>query len=257
MFDTLIDKFQCDCLFLNDLLLKTNNQTFQIDSLLITNHLVYILEIKNYIGDFYYHSNKLLMQDQAEITNPLYQLLRTQSLFRQLLLKLNYDIPVQSSVIFINPEFMLYQAPPDIPFISPNQLNRFIKKINNNRSHLQEQHQKLAENLMTLHISDYPYKNLPYYNYQQLHKGITCVACSSFSASIIGMRCKCTLCGYEEHIDTVVVRIVKEFKLLFPEEKITTNKIYEWCKIISKKRIQRILKDNYNLVDVHRWVYYE
>lgn len=54
LFDSLTNNLESDCLVLNNLLLKTNNQTFQIDTLIITNNLVYLCEIKNYEGDFYY-----------------------------------------------------------------------------------------------------------------------------------------------------------------------------------------------------------
>jgi hypothetical protein len=35
MFDTLTENLQCECFILNDLLLKTNNTIFQIDTLII------------------------------------------------------------------------------------------------------------------------------------------------------------------------------------------------------------------------------
>ena len=54
MFDSLIEKLEIECLILNDLLLKVNNKTFQIDSLLIRNNQIQIFEVKNYTGDFYY-----------------------------------------------------------------------------------------------------------------------------------------------------------------------------------------------------------
>ena len=36
MFDSETEKLQCECLILNDLLLKLNNTTFQIDTLIIS-----------------------------------------------------------------------------------------------------------------------------------------------------------------------------------------------------------------------------
>jgi len=258
IFESLTDKLVCDSLVLSDLALKTNNQDFQIDSLLISKYEIHLLEVKNYRGDYYYESNKFLKSDRSEITNPLLQLQRTQSLLRQLLVKLNYTVPIHSSVIFVNPEFMLYQAPPDLPIIYPSQLNRFIKNLNADQSKLQETQRKLAKDLLSLHSFEDPYQNLPAYDYQQLRKGITCAACNSLNLNILHKKCICKLCGYVEDIDSATMRAVKEFKLLFPNEKVTTSKIYEWCDIItSKKRIQRILKNNFKLVDVLRWGYYE
>ncbi|WP_390285435.1 nuclease-related domain-containing protein [Ureibacillus sp. GCM10028918] len=258
LFDLLLEKLECDCFVLNDLLLKTNNQTFQIDSLIIFSNVVYLLEIKNYSGNYRYKSEKLFQKEQTEITNPLIQLYRTESLLRQLFLKLNFNFSIQSSVIFINPEFTLYQAPLDIPFIFPSQLNSFIKSVNSHQSKLNEQHKKLAEHLSSLHIEHNPYQHCPPYNYQQLRKGMPCPACFSFSITITGKKCTCTSCGNTELVESAVVRNVKEFKLLFPDEKVTTSKMYEWCKIIeSRRRILRILKKNFKSIDTFRRIHFE
>lgn len=258
LFDSLTEQIEGNCLILNDLRLTANNQNFQIDALLISKNTLYIFEVKNYSRDYYYTSDKILKNDQSEVTNPLIQLQRAESLLRQLLLKFNFSIPIQSYVIFVNPEFMLYLAPPDKPFIFPTQLNRFLKKLNNDQSQIQQHHMKLAETIKSLDKLENPYQYLPHYDYQQLRKGMICAKCNSFSLKIAGMKCICTSCGNTEHIDIATIRTINEFKLLFPNEKITTGKIFEWCDIItSKKRIQRILKTNFKQMDVLRRVYYE
>ncbi|QCR31855.1 nuclease-related domain-containing protein [Lysinibacillus sp. SGAir0095] len=257
-FDVLTSNLVNDCLVLNDLLLKTNSQTFQIDTLLLTNNLIYLLEIKNYVGDFYYKSDRLFMKDQLEISNPLIQLTRSESLLSQLLNKLNYTIPIQSFVIFINPSFTLYQAPPDKPFIFPTQLQRFISTLSSQPSKLKNQHKKLAEKLVSLHIEESNIKQIPSFDFQLLRKGILCSNCYSFITKINGMKCICTSCGNEELVETAVVRNIKEFRLLFPHKKITTNQMYEWCTVIpQKRRIQKILQRNFKQFGVRQWTYYE
>jgi hypothetical protein len=125
-------------------------------------------------------------------------------------------------------------------------------------SKLNRKHKILADKLISLHIKDSPIKLLPAYDYDQLQKGITCVKCTSFSISVGGRKCVCKECGNEEVVATAVMRNVKEFKLLFPNRKITTNVIHEWCKVVkSKKRIRRILEKNFKIVGVHQWSFYE
>jgi hypothetical protein len=73
-----------------------------------------------------------------------------------------------------------------------------------------------------------------------------------------GKNVICKKCGYKEALEPAVMRSVKEFQILFPDRKITTNTIYDWCEeIISKRRIRRILKSNYKKVGVRQWTYYE
>jgi hypothetical protein len=60
-----------------------------------------------------------------------------------------------------------------------------------------------------------------------------------------------------EEVEAVVLRSVKELILLFPNRKITTNDIYEWCGgINSKKAIRRILVKTFELIRHSRSSYY-
>ncbi|MEL4026297.1 nuclease-related domain-containing protein [Lysinibacillus endophyticus] len=258
MFDTLIEKLQCDCLVINDLLLTTNNTTYQIDSLLIMPDAIYLFEVKNFEGDFYYQSNRFYKRPKAEMVDPLIQLKRTESLFDMLLQKLGFNIPINAWIVFINSEFTLYQAPLDSPIIFPTQINRFLKNLDRNTSKITQKHRALAEKLVSLHIQESPYKQLPTYEYAQLQKGISCKMCGGISVLIEGKTCICTQCGQQEPVESAVLRSVKEFKQLFPNERITTNVIFDWCRVVkSKRRINRILSKHYKIIGTHQWAYYE
>ena len=258
MFDSLIEKLQCDCLVINDLLLMTNNTTYQIDSLLILPNTIYLFEVKNFEGDFYYQSDRFYMKPKTEIVDPLIQLKRTEQLFSMLLQKLGLNIPIHAKIVFINPEFTLYHSPLDSPILFPTQINRFLKQLDTNPSKITQKHRALAEKLLSLHIQESPYKQLPAYEYDQLQKGISCKMCGQLSVIIENKTCTCTKCGDQESVQSAVLRSVKEFKLLFPNERITTNVIYDWCRVVkSKRRINRILSKNYKIIGTHQWAYYE
>ncbi|PAV27819.1 nuclease [Virgibacillus profundi] len=259
-FDSLTEKLQCDCIILNDLLLKINNTYFQIDTIIITSHTIYIFEVKNYEGDYYYgyDEDKFYKIPDYEITNPLHQLSRSESLLRQLFLKQGIKLPIKASVILINPGFNLYQAPLYKPFIFSNQINRHLSKINSTPTKLNGKHKLIADKLMSLHIEESPFTQLPDYSYNQLKKGITCVKCNSFSVTFDGRMCVCAACGHGEKEVSAVMRVVKEFTLLFPELKITTSIIHEWCQAIaSKKIIRRILKQNFTMTGSNRGAYFK
>ncbi|GGB40003.1 hypothetical protein GCM10011409_16920 [Lentibacillus populi] len=259
LFDALTENLQCECLILNDLLLKVNNTTFQIDSLIIAHGKIYFYEVKNYEGDYYYESDKLFKRNpKVEVINPLYQLGRSESLLRQLLLSIGFNPQIDASVVFINPKFTLYQAPLDKPIIFPTQVNQYIENFNAIPSKLSEKHKKVADQLLSLNNTDSPYKQIPSFYYDELRKGITCSKCHSFNLSVEKRKCICHECGNGEPVTDAVMRSVKEFKILFPNEKITTNIIHDWCQVVqSKKTIRRILATNFNIVGVHQWTYYE
>ncbi|MEH7082851.1 nuclease-related domain-containing protein [Neobacillus drentensis] len=248
MFDALTEKLQCPSYILNDLLLETNNGKCQLDSTVIFQEKINLFEVKNYEGDFYFEGNRFYALPKKEYKNPLLQLQRSESLLRQLLEALGYRIPIESYVVFINPQFTCYQAPLNAPIIYPNQLNRFMSKLNMLSSNLTNRHMKLAEKLASLHLIELPYNRLPPYKYDQLRKGLLCKICYSFLLYVKGCKVICKKCGCEELVDSAVLRGVQEIKLLFPDLKITTILVQEWCSVVdSKKTIRRILKQNYSV----------
>jgi Nuclease-related domain len=256
--DLLLESLPNGWLIIHDLLLECNHSVFQLDSVLIAQETLYLLDVKNYEGDYYIKGDKWYpLYSDKDIKNPLHQLDRAETLLRQLLQELKYKIPIESYLIFINPEFHLYQAPQNPSIIFPAQLNRFLKKLKMKSAKTTERHLKLAQHLVSRHIVEPPYKRLPPYNFDQLKKGIPCPKCHSFYSDYREEELLCDCCGCKEDVETAVIRIIEEFKLLFPDRKITTNTIHEWCGgILSKKTIRRILSRNFKLIRQARASYY-
>lgn len=257
-FDHLAKDLQEERFIINDLLLQVNNSYFQIDSLLISQGIIHLLDIKNFEGEFYLEADNLFsVKTGREYKNPVIQLNRAATLFRQLLRNLKYNYLVEASVVYVNPEFTLYQAPMDQPFILPTQVNSFLRGLNTTPSVLNDGHQNLAQKLLSLHQTKNPYTQLPEYEYDQLQKGVYCRNCKSFQVTVGYAYIVCKNCGQKESYEQAILRNVKEFTLLFPERRITTVEIYEWCKVdISQKTIQRILKKNFTQVGKTSDTYY-
>ncbi|NLP49737.1 nuclease-related domain-containing protein [Bacillus sp. RO1] len=265
MFDALTEKLEGgNHLILNDLLLKHNNTTFQIDSFIITPQNGYLFEVKNFEGDYYYDSSSDHMYYKSlskplEVTNPLTQLNRCNSLLRQLLSNYGFKLPILASVVFINSEFTLYQSPLDKPLIHPTQINRYLKGLENDfSSKLNSMHTALAEKLTSLHMVDSPFKNLPGYSYEQVKKGLVCTGCASLSVFVEGRSARCVRCHKVETLEEIVLRHVREFRMLFPEKPVSTKNIHEWCRQIkSLKTIRRVLDKHLNNKGSNRWSYFE
>lgn len=247
-FDKLLESISDDCTILNDLLLENSNSLFQIDSLLIHEGTIFIINIKNFEGDYFIDGEKWFsVANKKEISNPLLQLTRSESLMRRLLNEIGYNLPIKAYLVYVNSEFVLYQAPLGMPIISPPQLNRFLNQFKKRKSKQQDKYLMLAEKLASLHIKKSPYTNLPKYSYEQLVKGITCQNCYRFISNVKMAHIACNDCGYQEDLQSAIMRSVGEYRLLFPERRVTTEDIWEWCKVIpSRKTIRRILKRNFN-----------
>jgi len=246
-----------DSLALYGLQFEVNNSEFQIDCLLIVQNSIFLFEVKNYEGDFYIEGGRWYAEPSGnEVRDPLHQINRSEILFRRLLQQLGYNLTVKSYIVFVNSEFHLYQAPINQSIIFPGQLMRFIKTLNNMTGSVTKRHTRLADQLALRHIHNSSHERLPKYTYEELKKGIVCRVCANFLSHSNMMTLRCDKCGSEEDMESVIMRSVREFNLLFPERRITTSAIFEWCKIYSKKTIRRILKKTMKFIKNSRYSHF-
>jgi hypothetical protein len=241
-----------------DLLFEYKKTFFQVDTIAIRDGKIHHFEVKNNRGDHYLEGEKWFTINKTEIKNPYQQLIRCESLLRRLLQYLGFSLQLESKLVFVNPDFFLYHAPMNLPIIYPPQMNLFINKLNLSPTSLKEGDYKLAEKLLSLHIEKSPFIRKPLYQFSQLEKGIVCAGCQSLNTEVKALRrLICLKCGFEEDVMNGVLRNVEIFKFLFPEQKITTEAIYEWCKVIgSRKTIRRILTENFQHMGGTRSTYF-
>ena len=248
-FDELLADLPNDWLILNDLLFERNCTEFQIDSLLFSDNTFIMFEIKNFAGDYSVDKEKWYTTSGVEITSPLSQLNRCETLLSNLLKELGLFYPIKSYLVFINPEFTLYQAPYDKSIIFPTQLERFMKNLKTKSSKVTDKHMKTVEKLVAKHLQESSFSRVSKYEYDQLKKGITCTQCNSFMVRMDERNLFCTECNCREKVNFAVLRSVMEYQLLFPGQKITTSSIHDWCGVVESKRtIWRILRKNFRLV---------
>ncbi|MFC4797813.1 nuclease-related domain-containing protein [Neobacillus sp. GCM10023253] len=258
MFDAITQELKNNCIVLNGLLFKLKEKHFQIDTVIIFQKTIYLIDVKNFEGDYIYKSDPdRFCKNDTEIDDPILQLLKAESKLRQLLEEYRFNLPVESYVVHISPTFNLYNAPQNNHVILPTQLNRFIRKLENIPSNLNGGHERLADLLISLDQGDYPNPPKPTYSYDGLKKGPYCSKCISFSVSVGERKMVCNTCGCEERMESVVLRCMRELVLLFPEIRITTSAVYEWCGCaVPRKTIGRVLKQNYKVMSSGKWTYY-
>ena len=246
-------------LIVNDLLLQHNQTYFQIDTLMFLQNSLYLFDIKNFEGDFYIEEDRWYSAEGKKIKNPLHQLERCNVLLQGLLRDMGFkNIPIKPYLIFINPQFSLYQAPLNHPFVFPTQLRRLMFQMNNLASIPTEKNMKLLNRLLDLHIHNSPFTNVPAYTFEQLEKRISCMKCNHFIVPFNEKMVICQHCGNVESLQSAVLRSVEEFKILFPDLKVTTNILFEWTGgIWPKKRLHQILYENYMNKGYGRFSYYE
>ncbi|MCR2821341.1 nuclease-related domain-containing protein [Lederbergia panacisoli] len=253
-FNSLLCNLPGNFLVVNDILLEKNNTFFQIDTLLFFQNNIYLCDVKNYEGDYFIKEQRWYsVATGKEIQSPLTQVSRCISLFRRYLQDLDINFPVKEFLIFINPEFTLYEAPRHQSIVHPTQVNRFMNQLKSIPSKLNDHHFKLAEQIVKDHVKVNPYKKLPYFEFKQLKKGVTCKSYCSFMKNVGDKEMICKVCGYTEGLESAIMRSVGDLRILFPKQKI----VQEWCNLqISKKAVRRILMKYLTVRHHGRYSYY-
>lgn len=257
LFDEWLQPVLGDRILLPDMQFMPSSTYIQIDTILLTSKPIYLFEVKNFEGDHIFEEGNLIRTDGTDTKNPILQLKRNEPVLRSILKNLGYNTPIHSIAVFVNPRFHLYSAPVDLPIIYPNQLERFIAKLEKTPSFLKRTHTDLAKKLISKTISDNPYAQIPDYQYNELRKGIVCPGCGAFYNAYSKIL-NCQYCNHQEDSHSAVLRSLEEFKLLFPNSKLTVSQAVEWCGIIKdRKTVQRFLSKNFKLVNSGRSSYYE
>lgn len=257
-YDVMLEKLTCEHIIMKDLQLKVNRKSIQIDTLLITANTIYLYEVKNYEGQ-YIHGDEGLTNcsTRNEIVNPYIQLSRAQVLFRQLLKQWNTNLRLDGFVVYINPHFTLYDTPHLRPYIFFNQIEGHISQLNHQSKALTEKHVLLSKKLEAMHNSELYTTDLPAYIYEELKKGMFCGQCQNTIEKLTKTIGCCKQCGFKEESSKSILRHIAEYSHLFPNQKITTKTVQEWCVLPSKKRVRTVLDKHFKKQRSYRWRYYE
>jgi len=240
-----------------DLQIHVNGSECQIDALLIFENELIVCEVKNYQGDFIINNGDWFTLTNQEIRNPLHQLSRTKVLLQQYLKKHNLSFTVKEFIIFVHPEFHLYQAPLNTPIIFPPQINRFMNQLKNIPCKLHNKHKNLEKLLTTNHQSHSSHSILPDYNYTSLRKGIICKKCNGDMEEVGRKYSICLQCSSREEYDQAIKRNIKDFSCLFPDKKVNVKEVSDWLDHkTSSFRIRTHLSRKFTLVNSGRSSYY-
>lgn len=246
------------CLTLFDCLFEVEQKEIQIDCILLTSDTIYLLEVKNYNGDYYFQNNKIYhIRTNKEIFNPINQLERTQFLFQQLLQEMRMEYKVQSHIVFVNPSFWLYHAPYQASFVYPPQIRRFLSKISQNASPLTSDIHSFAKELLQRTKT---YSNddlLASIRLEEMKRGVFCEKCHKKLERVGKQYFSCAPCQESYKVDDVLLYAIAQFNLLFPELEMTTGLIVDWCgNMFSRVFVSRFLGRSLQMVRYGRFTHY-
>ena len=229
-------------LVISDLVVN-DGQWYQIDNLILTGKKLYVNEIKYLKGPLTYNHGDLYINRKKMKDDYFRKFNRIKELLEYSLRQQGLEVEVIPHLVFMNPSMMFYGNSPELPVLLHNQVVPFLKNILPQGNHYS---QRVADFLLSMHTEENPFekKNLSL-DRSNLRHGIRCLKCSSLDLRFDQWKSHCLKCGNVEFKAAGVRRNIKEFQILYPEEKPSPIDIYRWCNgKVSRRTIYQVLKSS-------------
>lgn len=231
-----------------DIWIKADKSLTQIDSLIVSDDVVVINEIKNYSGQYTYENNVWHVGNIQISDDPIIQSKRASSKLIKIFRENHTNVTVDSNVIFPNPYFILTTNDEfcNASVIKRDRLKIYMRSLNRLSSG-RDSHEvvQLIESYSVpepLHRTDT--------EFSRLKTGRYCVHCNAYELDSYRGFTICRNCHGRMSNKLHVLTAVRDFQLLFHNGQITTAVIQKILNgEISYSTIQRNLRTYCTPVD--------
>lgn len=224
----------------------TPNFYIQIDTLIITQHGIFLIEIKNYSGMIQFDETigkTIKTSNKGEIEKfdcSVHQVDRAVHGLTQILSKLPVRVPIIPTLIMANSKTEITQYPRSVPVKYKKQLPRYVRQRLATKETITEEERRIIENQIHTHITtknQIPLCERYAIPPTDLKSGIICPHCEQTMHKIQGRSWTCTNCQF---ISTSVIEQLRIdwFELIHPT---LTNRQLRHFLQINTKSATRIL----------------
>lgn len=244
---------QKDFLIIQGIRLANPPFHFQIDALILTKKLIYILEVKNQKGKFSYDSKLQQMTQEVKgevkaFKDPILQA-EAQKTHLQLWLEERaiFNVPIETLVVIAYPTTIIenIQQDPDVynKIIHNESLHQHLNRLSEKYTKDILTGAKLRKLSNTLLQEDIPLRTnvLEYHNIREQHliKGVPCEKCNNFPMTRLFGKWSCSKCSatsYNAH-----ERVILDYFLLHAAT-ITNKECRDLLQIKSSRTVYLLLK---------------
>lgn len=257
-FKGLLEYFIGDCAsILTDFTFSVDGVVRQIDALVVFRNAIFVFEVKNYHGDYLFKDGDFYNTKYVDkVKSPLEQLDNTTILFKRLIKRVWYTMPIKSYVVFIGKDFHLYESPRDSNIIMRSQIKKFLNELRLKYQHADQSTKKLVESLWKFRYLEERRLDINY-SYESIKKSLFCN--NDGGEIVLNNRTyyECQKCNEKTPIEVVVLQAIRDFQTLFPEMKLTISNLYDFTGgKISRYHYRKMLNSHYKRLGSGRSVHY-
>jgi len=234
---------------------------YETDLIIITNHCVYVFEIKNYTGRFSYNNGVCKIDGEKIKTDCIFQARRSYLNMRSICNQIAPGIKVKGALVFIGEDNQvdIQTSVEDIEVLQLTDFREYIKEMlidDNEGNWLPVSNDALITQFEKFEVKN-PYIPEPISENQmaKLKKGIYCAYCHTFDVKITKNYVICD-CGLHEPREEAVVRTTCEYGALNFDKDFTKKDIMDFLKDGGQNFIKKILVKHFLKIPNHRYTCY-
>lgn len=235
---------------LKDIFIKVHNAVSQIDTIIITPSNVYVIDVKNYTGEYRLEAGGWWYWDKMLDYNPLNQLNEAVKNINTIFKK--EKLPYQSTGILT---FISVHAKIDIvdpsrhKIIKYNEISSWLRTTKSNDKAINFAGKKIVRAISKYIIPNY-HDNYST-KYASLKTGLNCPSCRSFAYTVANKvrYIQCGQCGARHLKTELTYQMIIEYAVLNGDKELTTNEIYDFLAgQISHRTIRNILNQKFTRI---------
>lgn len=228
----------------------------ECDVILVTYEKIYVLNAKNYYGEFIYRDHVAYFNGKPLQNDPIGSFQLSLGRLKKLLREAGIDVAVEGRLVFMNPDYSVdFDDSVSVECVSRYNVLKLLAEIDTKARHVGRQHglhpEAVGAKLLALE-SDSKY-NLPMVQDVQVEKmaaGFVCPKCRScrgMTVSINLVTCRCRQYTVSKRV--AVSEAINEYCHIFHHrESFTSLEIYNFLGgQVRRRYISRLLKEQFKL----------
>ena len=193
---------------------------YENDIVLITSHAIYILEVKNYEGEFEYRNSRCYINGRKLKENCIHQAEKAWMNLKEICHSIDRSIHIKGALLFVGEhnEVVIQSEVDGIEIVTRNTLRKFIQSIKKEEEfhHYSSLNtQKFLSHFERNEVLN-PFGPLKSYLPEEVLKGkcgIYCNECGNYDTQLTRKFLKCSN-GHVELRDSAILRTINEFEVL-------------------------------------------
>lgn len=241
-----------------------NGKRLQADFIVITKDTWYVLEVKNYDGDFQYLDYDCVLNGKLLKDNIVTKMQERINRLTHMASEIPHSVNVTGAMIFINEHSQVsLDTKVNYDVVLRHQLRSYIKNIKDKSdfplkaSYLKDCHEVLNRYRVA---NPFQPESLQVESFSGIPKGITCCQCHSFNMIAKHQSIECRKCGVRETKAKAILRAAYHLIILYFDnpQMLTPRNIYDFMGgMIGITSIKKIMNKHYEKVGGINKYYYK